>query len=311
MDKTMKTIFRSWNWPSNENNSFSKRPTPYNISRTNCINPGTVYRSWNFMFDRGYVSNVILRPTSIMIERNFAVIVNVPKEEVDIIISKFSKAYFVEMIHTGLVFEASGVFRDVGYTGRILMVEIVNTSPELLDKQLSILSELINNKNQIHNLYTSTKTFTEKLDTTTKTLIKLISYKDIYLISTKALANLLGESRKTVSRKLDFLLRQNFFSTFPVLNQSNIVGFNLYLINILVSANSNATIELDKAFKIPSVSENYLLYRIDNTSILLLMSYDSIGEMDRCVKELRLAFLDFIVLNRFETVLNNNIDIIM
>ena len=55
----MKTIFRSWNWPSYDSDTFSQRPTPYHISKNSYLNPGSVYKEWNTIFARNFVKKVI------------------------------------------------------------------------------------------------------------------------------------------------------------------------------------------------------------------------------------------------------------
>ena len=311
MDKAIKTIFRSWNWPSDDSDTFSKRPTPYHISKNSYLNPGSVYKAWNTIFSKGFVRKVIFLPSSNLARRSTAMIMDITKKELDTVVEKLSDVYFVEMTHTGHVYDATGEMGGMKDIGWILILELIDTSSDLLPKQVKILSEIIGNCYSINVMYRDNAFDDIKLDQVSSHLSRNISYKSIYDVDAGILSQELGKSRRTVIRKLDLLLRERCFTAFPVLNQAAISGFSVFVVDIKIPDDSNALKVFQEALRLPSVFENYLLYRNDNTTLLLLLSYNSIAELEKCVEELHSAFSDFMVVTRFETFLNKNLNLII
>lgn len=307
----MKTIFRSWNWPSYDSDTFSQRPTPYHISKNSYLNPGSVYKEWNTIFARNFVKKVIFLPSSNIARRSTVMVIDITKREFDAVVEKFSDVYFVEMIHTGHVYEAAGEIEVMKNIGWILVLELIYTSAELLPKQVKVLSEVIGKDYHINVIWKENPFHDVRLDGDSKFLSRHISYRSIYDVDVERLSRELGKSRRTVIRKLDLLLKQRHFIAFPVLNQAAISGFNVFVVSIKISNESNASTILREALKLPSISENYLLYRTENTSLFFLLSNDSIAELEKCVNELHSAFSDFMVITRFETFLNKDLDLII
>lgn len=306
LDKTAKEIFRSWNWPSEPFTNFSQRPTPYKISKLRYLNPGVVYKSWNQLFDRGDVRNVYFLPEDWLVDRRVVALPGISRDDVKSILSILEKAYFLEMMHSGHVYSAKGKLEVLKNGGETLVLELVGSSDELMIKQTALLLEILNH--EVNPIYLPPGN--NKVVELNEKLLKLarrIAYSDIYKIDVNSLSEEYRTTSRTINRRIDTLIEMEAFRGFPLLNQSVIAGTNVMVVNGQFKPGMQKQAVLEQVFSKQIISENYLLYRVMNNSLNMLLNYDSAGELDQCIAALDDVFDDMLAITRFETFPNPQI----
>ncbi|SMD30177.1 hypothetical protein [Picrophilus oshimae] len=195
MDEITRTIFRSWNWPNEEFNTFSTRPTPYNISKYNYINPGAVYKSWHILVDSGYIKKLALIPSNEIVARQ---VILIPGNSIKIskIFDRLSGIYFIESMHLGHIYESSGIFSI--NASWVFIIEILNSPLNILDKNIRIINDMLNNEYNILKITNYDYNFS--MPDYLKDLYNSIAYKDIYDINLKVISDRIKKSVKTVNR---------------------------------------------------------------------------------------------------------------
>ncbi len=309
MDKTIKLIFRSLNWPGHNVQKFSSRPTPYNISKNLNLNPATVYRNYGSLFSSGYIKNLIFLPSPLIARRQTVEIKGLDSDEIGQTISKLFRIYFVEMAHKGYVYHVSGKMKLSNSTDWLLTVNLIDSSPEIITKQLKILldfsdlssREVLVSKEQYSTL--------PSMDLNVRRIMDYISYRNMFEVKIKDIAENSGKPVRTVTRKLDDLTRRRYFSTYPLLNQSLVKGFGLFVV-VILKDDLKDEVKLHDVLNLPKLSENFLLYYDSSSYFNILLYYDSMSEMDVCIEEIETLCNSFIVLTRFESFLNSEISLI-
>lgn len=306
MERATKEIFRSWNWPAEPFTGFSNIPTPYKISKFRNLNPGAVYKSWNQLFSRGDVRHVYLLPDDWMVKRRSVILPGVNKQDLKSILTLLEEKSFLEMVHAGHVYHARGSREILKNGGELIFLELVNSSDKLVTEQTGeIVSALDHNINPIF--------LPERPDPSPEPKEKLLSvarkiaYSDIYKINPSDLAPKFRISPRTLIKRIDQLLDMKAFLSFPHINQSVMAGTNVMVVNGQFRQGMTRQTVLGEVFTKQPISENYLLYRVLNDSLNMLLSYDSAGELDACVSALDEVFEDLMVITRFETYINPGI----
>ena len=306
MDKITREIFRAWNWPTDHLKNFSQRPTPYRISKIARLNLNSVYRKWNYLFSHGDVEKVFLLPSDSLVQRHGVLITGVSNGNIQKFVSAMDNAYFLEMVHSGHVYEATGKMEMFKNTGTIAFLEFIDSSYEVVQKQARLLLEFVNSDivtMPLPDVHIPPTGLNEKL----QSVARSIAYSNLYDASVKGIASKFGVSSKTASRWIESILDKRALSAWPLLNQSVIRDFNTFIFTVRSSNEINASSLLRRAMNLELVSQRYLLYRLINGSLSLLMYYDSTGELDRCVDEFSSVFSDFVVITRFKTHLNRQV----
>lgn len=307
MDRISKEIFRSWNWPGEGNFNFSNRPTPYNISRDRFLSPSSVYKSWNYLFDNSYVKKVVLLPSDAIARRRAVILSGASHKDVSAIVSKMEDAYFLEMVHYGHVYGAGGVLENLRHDGEMISLELVDSPGELADKQARLVSGFPRSDIDVIPLPSVTQP-TSNLTEKQIELVRKLAYGDLYKVTLKDTASLINTSQKTAGRWINRIIEENAMYAFPVLNQSAITGFNICVVIAQYETGKQSGSVLDSLKLLELISERYLLYRMMDGTLTLLLYYDSPGELDRIVDELANTFKSYALFTRFETYLNDHIN---
>lgn len=308
MDRVVREIFRSWNWPHDTLKRFSQRPTPYNVSKYCNISPSSVYTKWNELFSRDYVKKVILLPADSLVERRLVFMTGMGKTDLEALKSRFNQLYYLEMVHTGHIYDAGGSLAPLKTSNDITILEIVGLSEELAQKQLLILLELINKEAKVifslPVIYGPDNGFSGEKEE----LAGKIAYRDIAEIDIPALSRTLNRSAKTVSRKLDEIAGMGLISAFPVLHQGAFANINSFVVSLPAFGTETSIEILHRALTLGTISERYLLYRFFSGGVNLMLYYDTPSELDQCVDEIASNFHDYSVAIRFETHFNEHVE---
>lgn len=299
-------IFRAWNWPFGDNSTYSRRPTPYNITKTTFMSPSSVYRAWHTMFDKGYVKKVIFEPDDALVNRRFASLTGVDYSDFKLLEKKFESAYFLEMIHFGHVYKAYGSLSHFKRSGDIIHLSFVQSSDELLPRQAKIVTEQMGSKVAVRQ-FDSPITKREELTEEQRSLGLDLAYKDLYNHDLDAIAEKHNITVRTVRRRIDSLLKDRRLSAYPTLNQNVIMGFNTAVIMIHIGASYDENALYTRLIKLEHLSKRYLEFLFRNGTVIVLIHYDSLNELDECIEEIKTHFDDFAVFSRFETSLNDNV----
>lgn len=305
MDKVTREIFRAWNWPTAENKSFSTRPTPYNISKLNYLNPASVYKHWNHLFNDKFIRNIYLVPTEYIGYRQTVLIMDVKDDLIDSVLAKLDDAYFVEMIHTGHLYKAHGTYKRFLDGEPIVSLDLLADSPDLAIKQSNILFTKNGQKPKtliLHEERVDHAAISEKQ----KEIMNMISYKGLYDLDLNDLGHKLNVSKKTIQRRIDSLLAQNFLSAYPITNQNKISDFNLFMIFAEIPQTQNFSQIKNKLINLKQFGSRYLVFRSGVRFFGALLYSETPGEIDSISEELKAVIPNHAVLTRYVTYLNEN-----
>lgn len=304
MDKITREIFRSWNWPYGEFRTFSQRPTPYNISKTRYISPSSVYRAWNSLFENNYVRKVILLPSDDLVERHLAILAGISTDELEVILSKMEKIYFVEMIHYGHVFHSSGGLKMNENSNVLVAVSFVSSSSQMAERQVKILLDLLDKEAEVLVVPESKGEPLELKDNLMK-LAHDLAYQDMYKVDLQQFSLKYNTTTKTLRRRIDSLLSKNVLISYPLLNQSAIRDFNIVVVMLSYDPQSTREAIMDRLKSLNLAGERYLLHRFVNGVLSLLIYYETPGELDQIIYELDSNFKGVTVFTRFRTEVNS------
>lgn len=300
-------IFRSWNWPDNGNCKYSHRPTPYNISKFADFHPSSVYRRFNELFDFNFVRKVIYLPTDPIVKRKALVFTGAKHEDISEMVSKMEEFPFLEMIHYAHVYRSFGGLEHLNIGDSIIFAEIIGTREVDIIARSRKLLDVLGEQVRITVLPPSKTNKESTLDPKLVILARNLSYRDIYTNRLSDIAAPLNVSPRTAERLLDSLLSRNMLIAFPLLNQSEIKGFNVAVVSIPTLEDVDPIALKKLIMGLPMLSQRYLLYRLIDGTLNLLLYYEAPKELDECVDELSPLFRTFAVLTRFETYMNDHI----
>lgn len=307
MDDITREIFRSWNWPGNGHSKYSHRPTPYNISKFADFHPSSVYRRFNELFDFNFVRKVIYLPTDPIVKRKALVFTGAKREDVSEMVSKMEEFPFLEMIHYAHVYRSFGGLEHLNIGDSIISAEIIDTREMDIVAQSRKLSDVMGEQVRITVLPPSKTNKEPVLDPKLIILARNLSYRDIYSTRLSDIAAPLKVPVRTAERLIDSLLSRNVLNAYPLLNQSEIRGFNVTVVSIPTLEDIDPIALKRMIMELPMISKRYLLYRFMDGTLNLLLYYEAPKELDECVDELSSLFRTFSVFTRFETFMNDHI----
>lgn len=297
MDIPTRTIFRSWNWPIGENDRFSQRPTPSHISKVSFISPGRIYRSWNTLFQNGYVRKVIFLPSESVVQKSTVIIPEGSYEDFLELKGRINDLAFVETIHFGRIYASSGSFSGIFTPGRnTISLSITEASHDEVEK---ISRLILGNKSK--NMLISdpaNSTNIERKKIRDLALVKELAYRSIYDIQISNISRKMGINLRTARRRIDRLIYEKSVFSYPLLNQVAIKGFNLFMVLI------NSQLDQDEFFKILNrglLGERYLLYMVIGRMLATMFYYENLEEMDHLVSEIGKIWNNYAVITRFDS----------
>ena len=299
-------IFRSWNWPSDSSFSYSKRPTPYNISKSKYISPGVIYKAWNIIFGQRYVRKVVFLPVDDIVHRKSLLFTNVTHKLMEKIASQFSNLYFVELLHYGHIYASYGSLSNIRNGGEIILVTCAPSSDDLIIKQAGIIQEFLSHRTRFMALGQGALSSNHLSEMDMK-LLKILAYRDIYNCNLDELTPKLKISARTLRKRIDSVLEKKVLSLYPILDQTAFVGFNVAIIAILLDPAYDTTVMMDSVLRLKTVSDLYLLYMLRNGMVTVLVYYESLRDLDNCIQEVKEHYDNFAVFTKFETLLNEHI----
>lgn len=308
MDEIVKEIIRSWNWPLEGTKKFSDRPNPFNVSRKNNLSSGTVYRKWKFLFESGYVKRIIFLPADSIVRRSAVLITGVERKNFNAIILKMKNYYFLEKAHFYLIYDASGVWNTLKNLRSVILLEFVNSTPELKIKQTRLLMSSVSKNYKIIPFADYDSSNYVDLDRRLLRLCARLSYSDLNVIDLNKFASDFSVSEKTINRWLDSLLAKRVVALFPVFNQSLISGFNTAVAMISDPDDRSGKLVLGKVMKLDLLFRRYLVYRVINGTLKVILYYDFPEELDKITYELATQFNDFALFYRHETTFNDSVE---
>lgn len=306
MDRITRGIFRSWNWPKADSATFAQRPTPYRISKNYSMNPSSVYRRWRQLFDEGHVRKVIFLPSDDLVQRRAVIVTGVNRSDFEAMVSSAGDAYFLELMHFGHAYHASGEMATLRQNGDVFLLEFTTSSEDLVMKQAKLLLRSVN-KDARPLMIPKGNPVEVGLSENVRALARRLFYQDIYAVRLGEIAAAAGVSERTAGRWFNKILEAKALTAYPMLDQSKVEDYRLCIAGIQYDKGMSASVALNRAVSLGLVSDRYLLYRVINGSLSLLMYYNSLGELDRLVDELGSAFSHFEVITRFESRLNEQL----
>ncbi len=302
MDEVTRSIFRSWIWPNERFNTFSSRPTPYNISKHNYINPASVYKAWHNLIDTGYIKKLVMMPSDAIASRQLLLI---PGDSIKIseVFNRLSGIYFIESMHLGHVYESSGIFSM--NASWLVILEIINSPFKLLDKNIRIINDMLNGKFNI--IKATSFDYNFKMPENLNELYNYFAYKNIYDINLKNISEKFKKSLKTINRWTNYMLQNGYFYLTPIIDQKMLSkGFlqNIFVVSLKLDDNKNLQNILNS---MPMASQRYLLLRNIGDISVILFYYENIDELDECMFEISKKFRDFAVITRFTSNFNSDL----
>lgn len=301
MDEPTRTIFRSWNWPSDEKDRFSHRPTPNHISRVSFISPGRIYRSWNNLFQNGYIRKVIFLPSEKIIPKSTVIIPDSSYENFLELRNRIGDFPFVETIHFGRIYVSAGSFSQILESGKsVLSLSVTEASRSDAEKiSRLILGNRAVNPLMFDEIYADKNL---KMKATDLSLVRELSYRNIYEIEVGQISRKLDINPRTARRKIDRLISERLVYAYPLLNQVAIKGFNLFMIVI------HSQLDRKEFFNIlneGSLGERYLLYMRTGQMLAAMFYYENLQEMDHIIAEIAKTWDDYMVITRFDTAVRD------
>ncbi len=297
MDIPTRTIFRSWNWPNDENHRFSQRPTPNHISKVSFISPGRIYRSWNNLFQNGYVRRVIFMPSENAVRKSTAIIPNGTYEDFQEMRKKVDDYPFVETVHYGRIYAAGGSFAEIMSPGKsVISMSLTDTSREDSVKISRLMSGKRNDSLVMLGPPDHEKAETENIRYIP--ILRELAYKSIYEVQISQISQRMGINLRTARRKIDRIISKRLVYAYPVLNQVSIKGFNLF---ILILGSQLGQQEFYNSLNEGVLGERYLLYLKSGNILSSLFYYENLQEMDHLIDEISKKWNDYLILTRFDT----------
>ncbi len=306
VDSITKTIIRSLNWPSDGETSFSSKPTPYRICKDHNLSPSSVYQRWNELFGNGYIKKVLFLPSERLVGRFSVIIKGLGLEDAMNISSLGQNAYFLEFVHFGHVYASRGTFSNIVRGGDAVSVELIAPSLDVAVRQAKLLMSNFDLQGRVIGIKKGNLEV-KKIKIKHERIIPSVAYSDLISLSVAGLASSIGLSRKVVKRELDRLVSEMMFYAYPTLNQAAFRDLSLYMLVVHLFSSTESPEAQKKIMSLPTVADRFLLYRKDGGFMMILLYYESIGEVDSLVGEISAIVKDFIVLTRFETYFNENV----
>ena len=305
MNKITRQIFRSWNIYEE---TPLIMPTPYKISKFLKASPGAVYKEWKTLFSTGFIKKVILMPSDAIARRTEILFPCTADDTPWKVIDILQEPYFMESMHIYHVYHIKGIPEKINKNRWIGDVRIINSSTKTLGNQIKlILNGIIENDDIITFSNNRDKNSTYDGRDATTSLIPYLAYKDIYKLKLKDIADGVGISTKTVSRKLEKAILNGDLVYFPVLNQAVLAGDNIFICDLFNSEINSGNELLNRFSNMPLVYERYLLFHFNTNSIHILLYYNTIEELETCVNELRTLSSTFIITTNFKMYFNDNV----
>ena len=297
MDIPTRTIFRSWNWPNDENYRFSQRPTPNHISKVSFISPGRIYRSWNNLFQNEYVRRVIFMPSENAVRKSTAIIPDGTYEDFLEMRKKVDDYPFVETVHYGRIYATGGSFAEITSPGKgVISLSLTETSREDSVK----ITRLMSGKRD-DNLVMLAPPDQEKVATEIIRdipILRELAYKSIYEVQISQISQRMGINLRTARRKIDRIISKRLVYAYPVLNQVSMKGFNLF---ILILGSQLDQHEFYNSLNEGVLGERYLLYLKSGNILSSLFYYENLQEMDHLIEHISKKWNDYLILTRFDT----------
>ncbi len=215
-------------------------------------------------------------------------------------------AYFLESVHFGHVYASRGTFSNMVRGGDAVSVELVAPSTDVAIRQTKLLMGSLG----IHWRVISIKKENpeaRKAKMKYEQILPAVAYSDILSLSITGLAGSLHLSRKVVKKELDRIVSERMFYAYPTLNQAVFRDLSLYMLVVPLFPSPDRSETQKRTMSSSTVSDRFLLYRKDVGFMMLLLYYESIGEVYSLVEEISVLVKDFIVLTRFETYFNENV----
>lgn len=305
MDSDVKEIFRSLNWPTIGREKYSERPTPYNIAKNKHIGSSTVYRKWHWLFDQGAVKRVPLLPADYVVNRQLVFFSHASQDHFERLSAKMNRLYFLEMLHLGHVYYASGLMDDLNSGSGLILAELVDSSCTKAPRQAELLSEFMGDG--VTTVQQKGIRKKVELDKKLIQVVERIAYSNLIGMSIDQVSSYYKVSDRTVQRWLNIILKSRGLIAYPLLDQSVIRGFDVAYVNAHNINGMGEIALLKKLREMPLVSERYLLYRFVGANVTLLIYYDSRGELDECIEQLQETFDSFVLVTRFRTSFNERV----
>ncbi len=305
MNQATRAIFRSWNWPNKDNNTFSSKPTPYSIYKNYKISPTTAYSAWESLFDNGFVKDVLLMPSNLVAARTNGLIIGALPQHVEKLKSLIKELYFLELVHYGNVYSATGVMEPLMRSGTIISIELVQLPRDVNRKNMKILMEILKD-DQLNLTFRDpvVKDVDFDLDKYWY-LLKEIYYHSLYKVDLDEIAERNKKSPKTVRRHMDQLLQMDALFAYPILDQKTISGFNLFVLNIALMPGEDINKFSEVLFSESTLTNRrYLLHRIVDDGMVMLLYYERLSEIDEIMNEFRKYFISMSSLTNFYTLVN-------
>jgi len=304
MDLLTKEIIRSWNWPSENKSDFSKKPTPYNISKNLGIGASLVYKRWKNLFETGFVKKVILLPHDSLVGRQTIIFSDVEPSDWKQLLLNMENAYFLEKAHFYHTYDAHGTLNKLKNPSRIIMAELINSAQDFKLIQAKLLLSIMQRDIKIIDLphfnFYSTISINQKLIP----VIRKLSYSNLYALKLKEISPSFNISTRTLNRWMNLVLKEQGLRAFSVLDQAVISGFNTFVLTVPLGNNQDEGSILRQLMRIDLISHNYLAYRIINGLLNVVVYYDFPNELDKCVDEISGFFNDYAIFYRHQTYFN-------
>ncbi len=303
MDKISREIFRFWNINREKNLLI---PTPYRISEFLGVLPKTVYKSWDKLFSTGFIQKIILIPSDKIARREHVLVTSINNCFPIKIIGSIKKTYFLEMLHAVHIYYTQNVPAPIDGGRSIYSLEVINSSRAIaLDQAVNIMNGIASNDDML--IAGERKYCAEKLDNITGQIISAIAYKDLYKIKFKEIADKLNVSPRTISRKFEDIMLKGYLVNFPILDQSKLSGYNIFVSSIFNTGITSPDELLDKLSGLSMAYGKYLFYQFATRYINILFYYKTMEELDTIIVELGSLFSSIIISTRFSTYFNDNV----
>jgi len=277
-----RNIIRSWNWPNEENNKYSSKPTPYNISKMLNIPSGTVYRYWKSIQDHGMMNKLIILPSENLFKRKIFLLSNVQLSDFMELSSLMDDLYFLETIHYFQVYESVGVEFMSHTNNKSIAVVINQTTDHLARRRLNLILKSLKNK-EIRLAYESQpqdNVILKPSETEKKILLKIL-YEDLNQLNINKLADEIKMNTRTIRRYLDSIVSKSYVELYPKMSQHRVLNHKLAAMSIFSNVN------LKELLSRSPIKDRYLLFRKFSTISNILIDYESSEELEACIDQLR------------------------
>ena len=270
------------------------------------LNPSSVYRKWGYVFERGYVRRVLLLPSDAVSKRRTVLLSGVNNEHIKTLISSMKDAYFLELIHTAHIYHAAGEFTELQRGGQVVALELIGSSDELMLKQVNLICKFERNEVEIVPLPKG-EDDSVILSDSQERFARQFFYSNLYGKRIEEVARSHQISPRTASRWLDRILAMHVMFAYPMLNQAIMEEFRICVISLKHGVDTPRHVVFRRINEMGMVSNRYLLYRFINGTLNMLLYYNSLSELDKCINEMAEEFRDFVVFTRFESKINEQL----